>query len=87
MVAAHLHLGARGSNGPVIVNLGRLAGGDDLNDGIDGVTFRAGALTGPLEGRGLAALVAEIEAGNVYINVHTSDNPSGQLRGQLIPTP
>lgn len=87
VVAAHLHLGARGSNGPVIVNLGNLAGGDDLNDGVDGVTFRAGALSGPLEGQDLAALVAEIEAGNVYINVHTTDNPAGQLRGQLIPTP
>lgn len=87
VVAAHLHLGARGSNGPVIVNLGALAGNDDLNDGIDGVTIRAKALTGPLAGMGLVALVAEIEAGNVYINVHTTDTPSGELRGQLVPTP
>ncbi|MEL6892386.1 MAG: spondin domain-containing protein [Actinomycetota bacterium] len=87
VVAAHLHLGARGENGPVVVDLARLAGNDDLDDGVDGVTFRVGNLTGPLEGQPLAALVAEIEAGNVYINVHTVENPSGELRGQLQPTP
>lgn len=87
VVAAHLHLGARGSNGPVVVNLGALAGNDNLNDGVDGVTFRKGALTGPLAGMSLDALIAHIELGDIYINVHTTEVPSGEMRGQLQPTP
>lgn len=27
--------------------------------------------------------MSEIEAGNVYIDIRTVDNPSGELRGQL----
>lgn len=87
VVAAHLHLGARGVNGPVVVDLARLAGNDDLDDGVDGVTFRVMQLTGPLAGMPLEALVAEIEAGNIYINVHTPSAPGGEMRGQLQPTP
>lgn len=87
VVAAHLHLGARGENGPVIANIGQLAGNDDLNDGVDNVTFRMSALQGPLAGMTLEALVAEIEFGNVYLNVHTTDHPAGEMRAQLQPTP
>lgn len=31
----------------------------------------------------LAALVEQIMAGNAYVNVHTSANPAGEIRGQL----
>ncbi len=31
----------------------------------------------------LAALVEQMRAGNAYVNVHTSANPGGEIRGQL----
>ncbi len=40
-------------------------------------------LVGPLAGEPLDALVAEILNGNIYVNIHTERNPSGELRGQL----
>ncbi len=85
VVAAHLHLGGDGENGPVVVDL--LANGELTNRGRGIKLLRAqitkDALTGPLAGQPLDALTAEIQAGNIYINIHTEQNPSGELRGQL----
>lgn len=86
---AHLHLGAAGTNGPVVVWLyppdgppaalipgrsqGTLAAG----------SFTADDLIGPLAGLTLGDLVHAIREGRVYANVHTSANPGGEVRGQL----
>src|ERR1700724_1094988 len=34
-----------------------------------------------------AALIAGIEAGQTYFNIHTMNNPGGEIRGQLVPEP
>jgi hypothetical protein len=41
----------------------------------------------PIKGRAklTAAQAKEFEAGNWYINVHTMDNPKGEIRGQVMP--
>lgn len=31
-----------------------------------------------------ASLIAELVAGNIYLNIHTEDNPAGEIRGQLM---
>jgi len=59
------------------------------SDGVCGFADVSGViteadLTGPLAGETLADLVAEIEAGNIYINFHTTALPAGEIRGQLI---
>lgn len=80
---AHLHQGAAGANGGVIVNL-RL---DKVNGAVNGRyaegTLTGASLVGPLAGQPLSALVSAIQAGNVYVNVHTDNFPTGELRGQL----
>jgi uncharacterized repeat protein (TIGR01451 family) len=77
ITAAHLHQAGAGANGPVVVTL--YAGG-----GIQP------SPTEPLQGRitiapALAASIAANPAG-FYVNVHTSDFPSGEIRGQLART-
>lgn len=77
---AHIHQGAVGSNGPVVVWLypSTTPGAGPLGGGrIDGViatgTITAANLVGPLAGQPLSALVAQLTSGNTYVNVHTND--------------
>lgn len=68
--AAHIHKGAAGANGPVVVPFSPAPGAD-------------GKATGTATAD--AALIADIRANpqNYYVNVHTSDFPNGAMRGQL----
>jgi hypothetical protein len=77
---AHIHMGPRGSNGPIVAWLypstapvpGPLGGGRIQGRIADG-TITAANLVGPLAGQPLSALIDAIEAGNTYVNVHTND--------------
>ena len=85
VTAAHIHLAPRGENGDIVAFLfdpeepteGRTNG--VLAEG----TITSADLVGPLEGSTLSELIDEIEAGNTYVNVHTVDHPSGEIRGQI----
>ena len=44
-------------------------------------TITAGDLTGSLSGMTMSDLVAQIESGNTYVNVHTIQNPGGEIQG------
>jgi len=97
---AHIHMASAGSNGGIVVWLypSTAASPGAVNSGrhninVDGV-IRASNLMGGLAGRSVADLVAAIEAGNAYVNVHTSDGvdppntgpgdfPGGEVRGQI----
>lgn len=68
--AIHIHQAAAGENGPVIRAL-------DVSDNGDGSGSYAGRFT--LTDDELAAL----NAGELYVNIHTADFPAGELRGQL----
>jgi hypothetical protein len=96
--AAHIHCGAKGFNGPVGVTLftGPVGGG-----AISG-TLAKGTITAPDSGNAcgwadLAAVVAAMNSGNTYVNVHTNDGvaptntgpgdfPGGEIRGQITRT-
>src|SRR5688500_10703623 len=45
---------------------------------------QASDLTGVLAGKTINDLVSAIQSGNTYVNVHTEENPKGELRGQII---
>jgi len=38
---------------------------------------------GPFTGKTIADLVAEIQAGKAYVNVHTKEHPDGEIRGTI----
>ncbi|MGH7711160.1 MAG: CHRD domain-containing protein, partial [Gemmatimonadaceae bacterium] len=64
------------------------------NGGIAEGTITAANFIGPLAGMSMDDLLAEILAGNTYVNVHTNDGvapidtgpgdfPGGEIRGQI----
>jgi len=86
---AHLHLGAKGEAGPVVANLLPEDFDPDnrrqvrkLSRVLSGF-ITADDLVGPLAGQSIAALAEEIRNGNIYVNIHTKRNPSGEIRGQV----
>lgn len=66
---AHIHMGARGKNGPVIIPLTK-----------SGDTYSA-----PAGAKLNEAQLQAFKAGNLYVNVHTPAHKSGEVRGQLQP--
>jgi CHRD domain. len=98
VVFAHIHLGAFGSNGPVVVTLvdPRAPGGGKSHGVLQRGTITDASLSGPLAGQPLSALLEAMQAGNTYVNVHTDDGidpintgpgdyRTGELRGQVRP--
>jgi hypothetical protein len=78
---AHIHSGAPGVAGPVVVTL-FLPGSP--TGSVNGV-FASGTLdVGNLPAAtSLDALKTLLASGNAYINVHTTANATGEIRGQL----
>ncbi len=70
-VAAHIHIGPRGRAGGVAV---ALCGPCRSGVRKQNVTLRP-------------AVVAALEAGRAYVNVHTAQNPGGEVRGQIARVP
>lgn len=65
---SHIHTGAPGTNGPANV-----------------VTFRAGTnlFVAPAGSKMTAQQVIDLNAGNLYFNVHSATFPGGEIRGQV----
>ena len=69
-VAAHIHVGARGKNGPVAVGL--VKSSDTIWSVPPGAKFTD-------------AQYQSFMAGETYLNFHTPANKGGEIRGQLQP--
>ncbi|MBA2453606.1 MAG: CHRD domain-containing protein [Chloroflexia bacterium] len=85
VTAAHIHLGQPGENGPVVATL--FTGAFSTTDPNVPETLVTGVITdedlqGPLAGQTVEALLAQMEAGNTYTNVNTTEFPGGEIRGQ-----
>ena len=66
---AHIHQGAKGQNGPVIIPL----------------TKKGDTYTVPPGAKLNDAQMKAFKEGNLYVNVHTARNKGGEVRGQLQP--
>ena len=81
-VAAHIHCAPEDANGPVGVTL--FLGAPAMVNGI----LASGPIMAPDENNGclwvdIFDVVAAIESGDTYVNVHTLPNLGGEIRGQL----
>jgi hypothetical protein len=65
--AAHIHIGAAGKNGPVIVPFTK-----------EGDTYKA-----PAGAKLNADQMQAFKSGELYVNVHSAANPGGEIRAQL----
>jgi len=88
VTGAHIHKGKQGENGPVVADLfgtpsmsGPPAG--KINGLLTAGTLYESKLTGPLAGNTIDILVNMIRSGDAYVNVHTTQNQNGELRGQI----
>jgi hypothetical protein len=83
--AAHIHLGAKGQNGQVIVPLFT---GPPKSGSFTGVLAEGALtekdLTGPMAGKSFTDLAGAVLAGQTYVNVHTTKLPNGEIRGQIV---
>lgn len=81
---AHIHQGSSSEAGPVVATLfnpstptGPTSG--ELTDGF----ITSANLEGPLQGKQLSDLIALMQNGQAYVNVHTEQNPDGEIRGTI----
>lgn len=78
LTAAHIHTGAAGTNGGILVNTAITSGE---------ISFPAG--TGSLNKTGISLTVDQANSivanpAGFYFNAHTALNPGGAVRGQLV---
>ena len=86
VTAAHIHSGQVGENGPIVITLFK----EDtpttamttgvLSEG----NITATNLEGPMAGKLLSNLTSAMRNEQTYVNVHTQQNPNGEIRGQIL---
>ena len=86
VTAAHIHSGQVGENGPIVITLFK----EDtpttamttgvLSEG----NITATNLEGPMAGQLLSNLTSAMQNEQTYVNVHTQQNPNGEIRGQIL---
>ena len=92
-VASHIHVAPVGENGPVVMNL--CGTGDPVPPCVSGTGVLASGSNSETIGMTFDELVAAMQAGNAYVNVHTDDGSpppntgpgdmaSGEIRGQIV---
>lgn len=85
---AHLHCAPKDANGPVVATLfGEVPGGFHIDGTLAKFTLTEANLHDtagcPNPINTMEDLAMEMQAGNIYVNVHSAANPSGEVRGQV----
>jgi len=89
VIASHIHVGAAGTNGPVVLPFFGSPTPFNSTKGCD--TLAQGARTSldlvarPDQGiHNWTDFINALVAGNTYVNVHTTTHTGGEIRGQLV---
>jgi hypothetical protein len=84
--AAHIHQAKAGENGEIIADLLHTPTSKD-KDTAYGMIFRGNltdsSLKGPMQGKTIDELAAAMDSDETYVNVHTTEHPDGEIRGQI----
>ena len=83
--AAHIHLGARTQNGPVVLFLFGPSAGQNFQAGdliSSGTADDSDVIARPGFTPTIANLVERMRQGRTYVNLHTTAHPGGEIRGQ-----
>ena len=84
ITAAHIHAGAAGVNGPIIFDFALppvIPANPVINVVLTAANLNPAQATIPT----FAAAVDALLTGNTYFQVHTTANPGGEIRGQILP--
>lgn len=83
MIMAHFHQAPPGTPGPIVFDIYMPPSDSDpdlvinpANNSLTGVWNASEGLTGE---------IAALNAGLLYVNIHTAAHPSGEIRGQVLP--
>lgn len=83
VTAAHIHFGNDDENGKIVVPLLQSNSPSGLEVETLGGNFTAEAVQGPLAGLPLEQLIGFMGNGSTYVNIHSSEFPLGEIRGQI----
>ena len=82
---AHIHNGKQGEIGPPVLPLYKSESPTILMNGkLASGNITANMLEGPMAGKQIANLTTAMKNSETYVNVHTQQNPNGEIRGQII---
>lgn len=85
--AGHIHVGPKGVAGPIVIDFPNIPG----RTGDFAITFRvnqsAMRVQSALGINTMDDVIQAITGGNAYVNIHSTTNPGGEIRGQLALAP
>lgn len=86
VIFAHIHVGGTEVAGPIVVELFNADGSPESftdREVLAEATFTEANIQAASGIATLDALIAAMEGGTTYVNVHTTANPAGEIRGQI----
>jgi hypothetical protein len=79
VTAGHIHLGKPGENGPIVFTMFKYD--PPRNEVSESGTITADKLEGPMKGKKVYDVALAGSNGSLYMNIHTVENPNGEIRG------
>ncbi|MBP2079232.1 CHRD domain-containing protein [Oceanobacillus polygoni] len=83
MTQAHIQVGRRNINGPVVAFLSSEGASLGEQETILEGFLTSADLTGPLKDKSISDLVDLMNAGKAYVNIHSKTYPNGEIRGKI----
>ena len=79
VTAGHIHFGKQGKNGPIVFTMFNYD--PPRNEVLETGTITADKLEGPMAGKRVFDVALAGSNGSLYMNIHTVENPNGEIRG------
>lgn len=85
ITAAHIHSASQGENGPIVASLfSPDIPTENMNITLAQGNITANMLEGSLLSKQLSDLMLGMQSNTTYVNIHTTDHPDGEIRGQIM---